>query len=318
MKKTNLAPVILFAYNRPHHTRLTIEALAANKLARNTKLIIFSDAEKNDNEKTAVEEVRRYLKTIRGFATLDIVERRRNLGLADSIISGVTQTVQEHGKVIVLEDDILTSPYFLQYMNDALVKYQHDERVMHIAAYMPPINTRGLPESFFLRQSSCWGWATWDRAWKYFHRNGKDYIRTFSKKDIRRFNLDGCYPYWDQLINNEEGRIKTWAIYWYASVFSRGGLCLHPRESLMQNIGFDGSGQNCIRSDKILCQLADKPVSEFPNRTNNFLENQIAITRFKHFFIIKSIEIKFYTFIKKIPKSFSKFTARLNLKNPRR
>ena len=239
------APVVLFTYNRPEHTRRTLSALAANTLAARTPLIIYSDAARHDKDKPAVDAVRAFAGSAAGFASVTVHERERNFGLADSIADGVSATIRDHSRAIVLEDDIVTSLHFLEYMNEALARYEHEERVMHIAAHMPPISAEGLPESFFLRQSSCWGWGTWARAWRHFHRQGQEFIDAFSPADIKRFNLDGAYDYWSQLLANENGALKTWAVYWYACVFSQGGLCLHPRRSLVRNIGFDGSGENC-------------------------------------------------------------------------
>jgi len=244
-KVSNIAPVVLFVYNRPIHTAETLRALAANTLANQTPLIVYSDAARSENDSHLVDETRRLLKTIVGFASVIVHEREKNLGLADSIADGVSAVISEYGRVIIVEDDIVTSPYFLEYMNTALDRYEKDEKVMHIAAHMQPISIKGLPESFFLRQSSCWGWATWARAWQHFHRRGQEFVNIFTEDDIKRFNLDGAYDYWSQLLANVNGSLKTWAVYWYACVFIKGGLCLHPRQSLVQNIGFDGSGENC-------------------------------------------------------------------------
>ncbi|MCL1939098.1 MAG: sugar transferase [Desulfovibrionaceae bacterium] len=232
-------------YNRPRHAEETLRALTANTLAARTPLIVYSDAARSETDTPLVQETRSLLKAISGFASVAIYERECNFGLADSIADGVTNTIHAYGRAIVLEDDIVSSPHFLEYMNTALARYEHEERVMHVAAHVPPISPEGLPESYFLRQSSCWGWGTWARAWRHFHRRGQEFIDTFTANDIKRFNLDGAYDYWNQLLVNENGALKTWAVYWYACVFSQNGLCLHPRQSLVQNIGFDGSGENC-------------------------------------------------------------------------
>ncbi|HYA42159.1 MAG TPA: glycosyltransferase [Syntrophobacteraceae bacterium] len=244
-KFTKPAPVALFAYNRPDHLRRTVEALAKNDLASETRLIVFSDGNRSEADARAVAEVRKYLAGASSFESVTVHERPRNFGLADSIVDGVTSTMELYERVIVLEDDILTSPVFLSYMNDALERYANEQKVMHITGYMFDIDWKGLPETFFMRQSSCLGWATWKRAWKHFHRNGADYINRFTPVDIHRFNLDGAYDYWSQLLANYQGTMKTWAVFWYACVFSKGGLCLHPRTSLVEHIGNDGSGTNC-------------------------------------------------------------------------
>lgn len=305
------APIALFVYNRPEHTRFTVEALQKNHLAKESDFFIYSDGSKDESDKKKIQEVRNYLKTIEGFKKITIIERDRNLGLADNIVSGVTEIVNKYRYIIVLEDDIVTSNYFLQYMNNALDKYKNVEQVMHLAAYMPAMETAGLPESFFLRQSSCWGWATWARAWKYFHRDGKKYIENFCKEDIFRFNLDGCYDYWSQLLANEKGLLKTWAVYWYACVFNRKGLCLHPRDSLVQNIGFDGSGENCGKKLKMSINLANKKVLHFASIDKDCYENKESINRLKQFLLNEKMVIKknklqrFKNVIEKLLKNFN-------------
>lgn len=280
MKK---APIAIFAYNRPAHFMKTIDALLKNELADESELFIFSDGPRSNEDRHSIEQVRKNARRIKGFKKVTLIERKINYGLADSIVEGVTTLIEKYGRVIVLEDDLVTSPFFLSYMNEALDRYAYDERVMHIAAYMPPIDTNGLPESFFLRQSSCWGWASWHRAWKHFTRDGKSYIQSFDRETIHRFNLDGAYDYWSQLIANEEKRLKTWAVYWYACVFERGGLCLHPRKSLVANRGFDGSGENCGKVSIMTGRLGRSKIEEFPEGADIFLENKIAIDRLKNF-----------------------------------
>src|SRR5580698_2395766 len=132
----NLAPIALFVYNRPEHTRRTLSYLQKNLLAEESRLFIFSDAAKTEGDKAKVEQVRLLLKEITGFKSVKVITRKENLGLANSIIGGVTQLVNEYGKVIVFEDDLLSSPFTLQYFNDALDKYARAEKVMHIGAYM--------------------------------------------------------------------------------------------------------------------------------------------------------------------------------------
>ncbi len=132
----NLAPIILFTYNRPWHTRQTIEALQKNLYADKSRLIILSDGPKTEIDVPKVQKVREYIKTVKGFRSIEIIEREKNWGLANNIIDGVTRIINEYGKIIVLEDDIVTSPYFLKFMNEALEFYKDEERVMHISGYM--------------------------------------------------------------------------------------------------------------------------------------------------------------------------------------
>ena len=153
------APIALFVYNRPGHTQQTVEALLKNELAMESDLFIFSDAAKSSEIEVKVNAVREFIKSISGFRSLTIIERESNLGLANSIIDGVTNLCNEYGQVIVLEDDLVTSPFFLKYMNDGLNYYRDEEQVISIHGYIYPFDAK-LPETFFLRGADCWGWAT--------------------------------------------------------------------------------------------------------------------------------------------------------------
>lgn len=275
------APIVLFVYNRPTHTRQTVEALQKNALSTDSDLIIFSDAPKKPEAAEAVREVRQYIHQIEGFKSITIVERENNIGLARSIIDGVTKVVNMYGRIIVLEDDLVTSPYFLNFMNMALETYQDDDKVMHISGYMFPIDNTGMPETFFSRTASCWGWATWNRAWRHFEKNPKRLLSEYTEQTIHHFNMDGSYNFWAQVEQNDRGLIDTWAVFWYASVFQKGGLCLHPKFSMVCNIGHDETGLHCGKSDTFAVQLADKPIVYFER---NLVENALPLNRIKSFF----------------------------------
>ncbi|MDR4464012.1 MAG: hypothetical protein MRJ66_07085 [Nitrospira sp.] len=243
------APLALFVYNRLNHTRRAVEALAANALASETPLHVFSDAPKNKAACRAVEEVRLYLQTIIGFQSVTIIERETNCGLAGSIIDGVTSLCDAFGRVIVLEDDLVTSPHFLSYMNDALTRYEHEEQVMQIGGYMFPVEVTLHEDALLLPFITSWGWATWSRAWRSFDAEASGYERLVEDRFLRdRFNLGGHYDYFKMLRAYREGTVDSWAIRWYLSVFMRGGLALFPKKTLVKNLGFDGSGVNCAVS----------------------------------------------------------------------
>lgn len=240
-----LAPILLFAYNRPQHTRRLVESLCRNAEARQSRLIVYSDAPRNDAARPAVQEVRRYLRTICGFAQVDIVERAENWGLARSIIAGVTEQVERYGRVIVLEDDLVLSPYFLRFMNDALEAYRDEPRVGHIQA-CDFTGDPALPPTFLIRWTGSWGWGTWARAWKHFNPDGRALLdELLARKLDRTFDFDGTYGYTRMLRRQIEGKNNSWAIRWNASLFLRGILSLNVGRSLVQNEGFDGSGTNC-------------------------------------------------------------------------
>jgi len=240
------APIILFVYNRPVHTRHVIEALQKNIGAAESDLIVYSDGSVPGHEEK-VTQVREYLKSITGFKSVTIVERAENWGLADSIVSGVTEVIEKYGRVIVLEDDLVSSPFFLSYMNDALQLYENDEQVMHVSAFLPRSRFSWLlPSTFFLHFMSCWGWGTWGRAWRKFNPDAKAlYDELVKRNALADYNLDGVLSFHEQLEQNIRGEIKTWATKWFTTIYLEGGLCLYPRQTLVQNIGFDGTGVHC-------------------------------------------------------------------------
>ncbi|MEH6470968.1 MAG: glycosyltransferase [Halopseudomonas sp.] len=250
------APIAIFVYNRPSHTRRTIEALASNFLSSDSDLIVYSDAAKTSVMKSAVDEVRAYLATVTGFKSVQVRERTHNFGLAKSIIGGVTEVLQKEDRVIVLEDDMITSPYFLTYMNQALERYEHDERVASIHGYVYPM-AMALPEAFFLPGADCWGWATWRKGWACFNADGQFLLNELEKhKLINEFDYNGSYPYSKMLQDQVNGLNDSWAVRWYASAFLAGKLTLYPGRSLVHNIGNDNSGTHCGEASQFDAVLA--------------------------------------------------------------
>jgi len=236
------APIALFVYNRLEHTKRTVEALAKNTLASESDLIIFSDGSKRPEHDGSVANVRAFIRTIQGFKSISIVESEVNKGLSRSIISGVTQVVKKYGRVVVLEDDLVTSPYFLSYMNQGLSLYEADERVISVHGYVYPVKD-ALPESFFIKGADCWGWATWGRGWDLFEHDGQKLLSELEKRGlIDAFDYKSTYPYSDMLKAQISGQNDSWAIRWYASAFLKDRLTLYPGTSLVQNIGNDDSG----------------------------------------------------------------------------
>lgn len=294
------SPIVLFVYNRPEHTRKTIEALLKNDLAEQSELFVYCDGPRSDADSEKVLQVRDYVNRLTGFRSVRIIERDENIGLAQSIITGVTEIVNRFGRIIVLEDDIVTSRYFLRYMNDALVHYQDVDKVMHISGYMFPIDSNGLPETFFYRSTSCWGWGTWKRSWCYFEKEPVKLLNEFSKNDREEFCLNGATDHWKQVVSNFNGRINTWAVFWYASVFRLNGLCLHPAESLVENIGHDGSGSHCGIDQLYDVALKGVPIALFPDVLE---ENLFVVSRLREWHQSRRFDI-FYKLLRKFKKLF--------------
>jgi hypothetical protein len=254
------APIALFAYNRVVHLRRTIEALRQNAESSVSLLCVFSDAPKTERERDAVNAVRQYVRDIDGFAAVHIVEQNENYGLARSIITGVTHVCNEYGRVIVLEDDMVISRYFLRFMNDALERYESDERVISIHGYVYPIE-RSLPESWFLKAAHCWGWATWRRGWECFEPDGQRLLDELKRRGLsKQFDFDGSYPYTQMLQDQINGRNNSWAIRWYASAFLQDKLTLYPGRNLVYNTGMDGTGTHCSVTNRFSSGIADRPI----------------------------------------------------------
>jgi hypothetical protein len=236
------APIAVFAYKRPEHLRRTLQALLANPEAAESQLTVFCDGPKNEADRVSVEAVRALARRVHGCASVSVIESGRNLGLAQSMMRGVTEMLRHHDRLVVLEDDLVVGPRFLRYMNDALRCYADDERVASIHGYLYPVAAR-MPETFFLRGADCWGWATWSRAWRRFRADAVQLLAELRRRGLEpAFDLDGSYPYARMLEDCIEGRNDSWAIRWHASVFLDGGLTLYPGSSQVQNIGADGSG----------------------------------------------------------------------------
>ncbi len=277
--RSRISPIALFLYNRPEHTIRTMEALRANYLAPDSLLIIFSDGPKTTKDCEKVVKVREYARTLSGFRSVELRESKKNKGLANSIIEGVTEVVNRYGRVVVLEDDIITSPNFLTFMNKALDRYEYEKRIWHISGYNYPIDSRGIEKTFCYRLMDCWGWATWADRWRQFRRDPE-----FASKQIRkmlggkfRFNLDGSHNFFRQIELNRTKKIRTWAVFWYATIFVNNGLCVNPSRSLTTNIGFDNTGTHTAKSS-LFSTVRDQ---HCPVLTSSIEENPVAVRRIK-------------------------------------
>lgn len=257
-----LAPIVLFAYKRPAHLRQCLAALARCELISDSKLVIFADAAKHQagaEDLRGVAEVREIIHQIDWCGELIVHERVVNFGFQNQI-SGITEVLADHDRVIVLEDDLVVAPSFLEFMNQALQVYRNDDDVMHVSGYMLPLNC-ALPDTLFYNAATCWGWGTWRRAWAHFRDEPERQLEAISRHP-KRADFD-CPPYWylNQLRDNVAGKVKTWDGMWHASVFLRGGLSLHPGSSLVRNIGHDGTGENCVSSPQFDTPATDRQLS---------------------------------------------------------
>jgi len=248
--KIPYSPIALFVYKRHEHTRKALESLIANAEFFESTLYIFCDGPRQKNDESFVRKTREIIKSY-CLPNVIMVERKKNLGLANSIISGVTDLCEKFGKVIVVEDDLVVSEHFLDYMNKALDRYENDEQVMQISGYMFPVRLAADTNAIFLPFTTSWGWGTWERAWNQFDPKANGWQELIKNKKLRfQFNLFGEFDYFTMLKRQMAGMSDSWAIRWYWSVFKANGLVLSPPQSYIKNIGFDGSGTHGFRSAK--------------------------------------------------------------------
>jgi len=279
----DFAPIALFVYNRPEHTKRTLDALSKNIYADQSILYIFSDGPKDNaasEELEKINQTRALLKNKQWCKEVIIKERKNNLGLANSVISGVTEIVNHYGSIIVLEDDILTGKGFLKYMNDALNMYQNSSLVGCIHGWNYNFaDTENSESTFFLKGADCWGWATWSRAWELFESDGKKLLDNI-KRNKMEFDFDrrSTHKYVEMLEDQIHGRNNSWFIRFHASLFLTGKFCLHPTRSIVKNIGLDGSGTHCgtaylIQEPVDNIELIELPIIETDWFFNQYLSS---------------------------------------------
>lgn len=276
----NRAPIILFCYNRPEHVRQTLKSLKANALSAESELYVFSDGPKeNASSETirSIEQVRQVIREEKWCANVHIKEAEHNLGLATSVIQGVSTVIEKYGKVIVVEDDVLLSPYFLDFMNEALDKYEHDERVMSIGSWNYFCSPKSLDDNFFLRYPDSIAWACFERSWKLFESDSVLLLQKLKEqKRLKKLNADGKLPYFEDMLQQQiAGRIDSWAIRWTGSCVLHGGLNFYPKHSLSKHLGF-GQGATHETGDDDYNRDLEVYDQKLRVNTQNVQENQFA------------------------------------------
>jgi hypothetical protein len=309
----NLAPIVFFAYKRPEHARKSLESLSQNENAESSELFIYCDAPKRPEDAEAVRQVREVVRSKKWCGKVHIIEYEQNVGCANSIIYGVTKTCEQYGNVIVIEDDLVLSPYFLNYMNSALNLYKDEESVMQISGYMFPVKLETLEtDAFFLPLISSWGWATWQRAWKHFDPDMTGYEKLKSNKNHKyKFNLNDSYPYFDMLEEQLNGQIDAWCIRWYLSTFILNGLTIYPKNSLVLNIGFDGSGTHCGVFSSFDTEIHQDKILSMPAKIQ--VDDEMANIVFDYLHDLRDQPSLLKRISQKIVKSFVFYFANLNI-----
>jgi hypothetical protein len=276
------APILLFVYNRPEHLKQLIASLQANAEAPQSMLFIYTDAARNKADEEQVNKVREVIRHIDGFASIEVIERATNWGLARNIIGGVTEQIRRYGRVIVLEDDLVVAPYFLRFMNDALEAYKDEPQVGHIQA-CDFTQDASLPDTFLIKFTGSWGWATWERAWQHFNPDGQALLNELENRRLtRRFDFNGNYRFTRMLRRQVQGKNNSWAIRWNASLFLKDILSLNVGRSLVQNNGFDGSGTHCGGGNLYGSQLWMQPLPV--QKITPICENEAARAAFARYY----------------------------------
>lgn len=284
MAETPLA-IAVFAYNRPEHLRRCLHDLHVMPEAKHSHVRIFVDGPRSTDSRDSHEAVVSVAEGAEGFASAQVEIAESNRGLATSIITGVSRMIDEFGEVVVVEDDLRLSPYFLAYMRSSLSMYRETTRVYSIHGYSYPVDTQ-LPETFFLRGADCWGWGTWSRAWQRFQPDAAQLVRQIETRGLtQEFDLDGSYPFMRMLRDNARGRNDSWAIRWHASAFLDDALTLYPGKSLVWNSGLDGSGTHSGAFE-----LHDKRVSDLPIEVKDIPLAESAAARRAFGQYLKSLE----------------------------
>jgi hypothetical protein len=289
----NYAPIALFVYKRLKHLKIAVASLKKNDEAKKSTLYIFSDHWRSEEDKASILLVRKYISAIYGFKKKIIIYRNKNFGLSKNIIDGVNLVLKYNNKIIVLEDDLKLSKYFLQYMNYNLTYFEKNNKIASIHGYVYPLqNKLKLEKAFFIRGADCWGWATWRRSWTLFEPNGKKLLKNIINKNlINQFNYNDAYNYSNMLKKQILKKNDSWAIRWHAAIFLKNKYTLYPRSTYVNNIGLDGSG---IHN------------GNYFNEYNSRLSN-------KKFFFKKKIAIKESADAK---KEFESFFKKIRRKKP--
>lgn len=264
----SLAPIVLFAYNRPDLTRQTLRCLSANSESKDSILYIFCDGPKpnaTEQQREAILRTRAVLREQAWCGTQYIAESDTNKGLAASVIAGISQVLKDHTSVIVLEDDLTLSPFFLKFMNESLQLYAQQEKVLAVHGYLYPADLEGLlpSDTFFVRDPGSLGWATWQRAWKLFEPDSRKLYDLLGLKGLRsEFDFGGRYPFLRMLRKQIEGKVDSWAIRWRAVAYLHDMLTLYPARSLVLHEGNvpEATHHYTGVEDYLRTELSDRPI----------------------------------------------------------
>ncbi|MDC0465113.1 glycosyltransferase [Pseudomonadales bacterium] len=240
------SPIVVIGFNRPEHLRRTLDALAKCIGFKNSKVLIFLDGPRDHIDEALCKKVKSVCEKFSwDKPNVKLKVRNQNLGLAKNITNAITEVISKYKKIIVLEDDLIVSPVFIEFMNLGLQKYEKNSKIWHLSGWSPelPVATEDI---YCSEKMFCWGWATWSDKWEYYSKDTNRMISEWNPKAIHQFNYESTANHWNQILFNHLNITNTWAVFWAASIFDNNGLCVNPKKSLVKNIGFDGSGMNFL------------------------------------------------------------------------
>ena len=239
--KNYFAPIVVFTYLRLTKLKRLVDALKKNHVSKKSDIYFFSDNAKDKKDIKKVLKVRRYLKKIKGFRKKFVILRNKNYGNGKNIVGGVTYVLKKYNSAIILEDDLEIGNNFLPFMNLCLTKYRLYKKIWHVGGWSFDLKRRSKFDIYFSKNMQPWGWATWRDRWKYFEKNPKKLINYFNRnKDrIYKFNQNGTIDSYKQIVDNNNKKKNTWAIFWTAQIFKNNALCISPHKSLVKSNGFD-------------------------------------------------------------------------------
>lgn len=289
-KKKYYSAIAIFTYQRIDSLKKLIKSLKKNTETKNSSVYFFCDGPKNEREKINTKKIIFFLKGIKFFKNKKIILRKSNYGLKKNIINGINKVLKRHKTIIVLEDDLIVSKYFLHYMNSSLIKYYKNKKIYHINGWSFKVDINNKFDVYFSKYMNCWGWGTWKNKWSLL--NKKSVLLSslnWDKKKINEFNIGSSINLYNQLTRNYYKKINTWAIFWYATIFQNKGICLTPNYSLVKNCGFENFEKNS-KNFLYSTNISNKKIVKYPSFIGEdkiifqFLKKEIYKKNFYYFF----------------------------------
>tara|TARA_B100001741_G_scaffold163105_1_gene134821 strand:- start:3025 stop:3975 length:951 start_codon:yes stop_codon:yes gene_type:complete len=308
MNNSQLSPITIFGYDRPNHLNNLLESLTKNSESKDSIVYFYIDGLNKNTDKSNYDKTIEVANKNWEFGEKKIIVRDKNLGCRDNIISGITEVLDRHKKIIVIEDDLVVSPYFLDYMNNSLSTYEKNKNIWHINGWSHPKSFFGKSGTAVSYIMSPWGWGTWGDRWKIFmngNYHNKNLISDMSKSKVKKFNISNLYDFENIIVKHQQNEGSIWDAYWYQGMFLNNGLSIFPTRSHIQNFGFDGTGLHCGENDEFNTKLNQSRTINYSKKikVHNFYE-----LSFKNFY--RKIKIKNYINYHK--EKFSSVSSFLN------